>query len=179
MSSKKGIKGLGPYNFWHPECCKCICGCKDPNFFGVAVHGHIVIDFPIVDHLICKYNYNSCIFCGKVIGIETAAKGCHERCITGRRCYICKIDLLDKRSTGLLVKDGLCHERHRRCSDMLCNICMQPMTFESKHNLTYHNKCKSIRFPGICDCTKFMLVNLFTWFDNRVWSPKTHIYTIP
>ena len=84
---------------------------------------------------------------------------------------------MDDRSKTIDTKliDNILEIKHSECSDMLCNICMQPMTIESKHNLTYHNKCESIRFPGLCDCTKFMLVNPFSWF-NKLWSPKMHQY---
>ena len=54
MSTKKGIKTYDG-NFWHPKCCKCICGCTNPNKFRLDYR------YNEVRHKYCKYNHSKYI----------------------------------------------------------------------------------------------------------------------
>lgn len=160
--------------FCHEKCQRCICG------FGFDNNDYVkwkLKDGNLV-HRNCPYTYDNCKICNKIIGLEKKwpnAPPIHYNCMNGNLCYMCGDPVLSDHPTDYDFEKKL--YKHELCLDKLCNSCMEPLRISGAHNFIIHLKCKKNRLVEKCNnCNKNIMFDGWSWFRNRIWSPKIHQY---
>lgn len=191
MSDKKSKIRNHQGSFWHSKCCKCKCGCADPEKFYLT-NGEI-------KHRNCEYIFDNCVICEKNIQIHNKCskstcdyKNCdaskcyknnktyvHIECTNKTKCYICKKCLDVKNYDFEKTKFGF---KHENCSDEPCFICDLPIYCTDGYKVDktnkyqkLHNDCYNKRYIEHKYCKNKLKIDPCTWFSSN-WTTTNHKY---